>query len=222
MRMRFAADLLRWRRRPGHNRPSPSPSRMWASSSSLCTGRMLAHWPAARAWSWRSRRVRASLCGSGWTAPPRDWWSTIPAWSRRFEGVAPRLYRQRASVMGRTCPQVVGWAGAAVGSMARSFSSVVVPSLSEQLAGGHAAHGQGAHRLHAALRQLTRLVKIDRSGPPAGAAGILQRYRGTRTPSRRMVVRRRGGHGGAAVIAASSWSIRSWTTRSLCPAASSS
>ncbi len=125
-------------------------------------GAMLAHWPAERVVLAEPPRdgepVRIGLDGTTARLVVDD-----PGVVEALERMAPRLYhRVRLSWGGLA--RIVGWAGAAVGSIV-FILLVVVPSLSEQLA-AVTPHTVRERIGFMTLRQLTRLVKIDRSGPP--------------------------------------------------------
>lgn len=125
-------------------------------------GAMLAHWPAGRVILAESPRdgepVRIGLDGTTARLVVDD-----PGVVEALEKVAPRLYR-RVRLSWGALARIVGWAGAAVGSIV-FLLLVVVPSLSEQLA-AVTPHTVRERIGFMTLRQLTRLVEIDRSGPP--------------------------------------------------------
>ena len=125
-------------------------------------GVMLAHWPAERVILAEPPRggepVRIGLDGTTARLVVDD-----PGVVEALEGMAPRLYR-RVRLSWGGLARIVGWAGAAVGSLV-FILLVVVPSLSEQLA-AVTPHTVRQRIGFMTLRQLTRLVKIDKSGPP--------------------------------------------------------
>ncbi len=125
-------------------------------------GAMLGHWPAERVILAEPPRdgepVRIALDGTTARLVIGD-----PGVVEALERVTPRLYR-RVRLSWGGLARIAGWAGAAVGSVA-FILLVVVPSLSEQLA-AVTPHAVRLRIGSMTLRQLTRLVELDKSGPP--------------------------------------------------------
>ena len=124
-------------------------------------GAVLAHWPAERVMLAEAPRkgepVRLGLDGTTERLIVDD-----PGVLETLRPVAPQLYR-RVRLSWGGIVRIVGWAGAAVGSIA-FILLFVVPSMSKQLAA--VTPDTVRQRIGATtLRQLTRLLKVDRSGP---------------------------------------------------------
>ncbi|MCY4485569.1 MAG: M48 family metallopeptidase [Deltaproteobacteria bacterium] len=123
-------------------------------------GAVLAHWPAEGVLLAERPRggepIRLGLEGTTERLVVDD-----PGVLETLRPVSPRLY-QRVRTSWRGLARIVGWAGAAAGSMA-VILLFVVPALSEQLAA--VTPDTVRERIGGAtLAQLVRLVKIDRSG----------------------------------------------------------